>query len=102
MRLLLLLVAATLLVVAARAWRGGAPSHRPPPPGPEPDVDPGDPWSVLGVGRGASREEIRRAYREQMKRYHPDRVADLGEELRAVAHAKALAIQRAYRELGGE
>jgi uncharacterized membrane protein YkvA (DUF1232 family) len=59
-----------------------------------------DPWAVLGVARGASAEEITRAYREQMKRYHPDRVADLGEELRRLAHQKALDIQRAYAEIG--
>jgi DnaJ-domain-containing protein 1 len=34
-----------------------------------------------------------------MKRYHPDRVDDLGEELQRVAHEKTLAIQRAYEEL---
>jgi uncharacterized membrane protein YkvA (DUF1232 family) len=59
-----------------------------------------DPYAVLGVARGASAEEITRAYREQMKRYHPDRVADLGEELRDLAHQKALDIQRAYAEIG--
>lgn len=58
-----------------------------------------DPWAVLGVPRGASREEITRAHREQMKRYHPDRVADLGPELRELAHEKTLALQRAYDEL---
>ena len=59
-----------------------------------------DPHAVLGVMRGASAEEIARAYREQMKRYHPDRVAHLGEELRQLAHRKALEIQRAYAEIG--
>jgi|MudIll2142460700_1097286.scaffolds.fasta_scaffold226187_2 uncharacterized membrane protein YkvA (DUF1232 family) len=59
-----------------------------------------DPYAVLGVDRGASRTEITRAYREQMKRYHPDRVADLGEELRRVAHEKSIEIQRAYKEIG--
>ena len=59
-----------------------------------------DPYAVLGVRRGASRTEIARAYREQMKRYHPDRVADLGEELRRVAHEKTVEIQRAYEEIG--
>lgn len=61
---------------------------------------PWDPWQVLGVARGASREDITRAYREQMKRYHPDRVADLGEELQDLAHRKAQDIQRAYAEIG--
>ncbi len=58
-----------------------------------------DPYQVLGVGRDASKEEIGHAYRAKMKRYHPDRVADLGEELQAVAHEKAIEIQRAYEEL---
>jgi DnaJ-domain-containing protein 1 len=59
-----------------------------------------DPYAVLGVPRGASPDEITRAYREQMKRYHPDRVADLGDELQQVAHRKTLAIQRAYDTIG--
>jgi DnaJ like chaperone protein len=59
-----------------------------------------DPYAVLGVVRGASAEEIAKAYREQMLRYHPDRVAHLGEELRQLAHRKALEIQRAYAEVG--
>lgn len=59
-----------------------------------------DPHAVLGVPPGASAEEITRAYREQMSRYHPDRVAHLGEELRLLAHQKTLEIQRAYAEIG--
>jgi uncharacterized membrane protein YkvA (DUF1232 family) len=59
-----------------------------------------DPYSVLGIARGASADEISRAYRVQMKLYHPDRVADLGPELQDVAHRKAIEIQRAYEEIG--
>jgi uncharacterized membrane protein YkvA (DUF1232 family) len=60
-----------------------------------------DPYAVLGVAPGASPEEITKAYREQMQRYHPDHVAHLGDELQAVAHRKTLDIRRAYSELGG-
>jgi DnaJ like chaperone protein len=63
------------------------------------DEAPWDPWRVLGVERGATREEIARAYRAQLKLYHPDRVAELGEELQALAHRKALDLRRAYEEL---
>ncbi len=63
------------------------------------DESPWDPYAVLGVHRGATREEVRDAYRAQMKLYHPDRVADLGSELQAVAHRKSIEIQRAYDEL---
>jgi DnaJ like chaperone protein len=59
-----------------------------------------DPYAVLGVKPGASADEIAGAYREQMSRYHPDRVAHLGEELRALAHRKTLDIQRAFAEIG--
>ncbi len=51
---------------------------------------------VLGVHRDASATELGRAYRERMKEYHPDRVADLGPELRELAHRKTVEIQRAW------
>lgn len=71
-----------------------------PPRSADPPRQPWDPYAVLGIEPGATPEEIGRAYREQMKLYHPDRVAALGEELRALAHAKSLEIQRAYEEIG--
>ena len=58
-----------------------------------------DPYAVLGIRRDATADEVSRAYRAQMKLYHPDRVADLGPELREVAHRKAIDIQRAHEEL---
>lgn len=34
-----------------------------------------DPWSVLGLTPGASRDAIKTAYRQRMKQYHPDTIA---------------------------
>jgi preprotein translocase subunit Sec63 len=93
--LLVLLVIVVLRLLRAFADRE-RPSRRPQ------GLGGWDPYAVLGVARGASQDEIARAYREQVKRYHPDRVADLGTELQQVAHKKTVELQRAYRELTGQ
>jgi len=86
-----------LAIVVARVVRALLAPPRPVASGEAPQR--WDPWAVLGVARGASQDEIARAYREQLKRYHPDRVADLGPELQQVAHRKTVELQRAYAEL---
>ncbi len=58
-----------------------------------------DPHAVLGVKRGAGQEEIKKAYRELVNRYHPDKVAHLGDEFRKLAEIRFKEIQQAYQEL---
>jgi hypothetical protein len=63
------------------------------------EMTPEEARSVLGVTLTASREDIRAAFREQMKKYHPDRVAHLGDEFREIADQKSKAINKAYEIL---
>ena len=58
-----------------------------------------DPYSVLGVAKNASPEEIKHAYRELANKYHPDKVSHLGTEFRDIAHRKFKEIRRAYEQL---
>jgi uncharacterized membrane protein YkvA (DUF1232 family) len=59
-------------------------------------VAPETPWQVLHIAPGASPEQIHAAYIQQLLKYHPDRVAHLGEEFQRLAHRKTLAITHAY------
>lgn len=58
-----------------------------------------DPYEVLGVQPNASPQEIKSSYRNQMKLYHPDRVAHLGDALRELANRRTQEIQRAFETL---
>jgi len=58
-----------------------------------------DPYAVLGISPGASADEIRKAYKIAVKQYHPDKVAHLGPEFKALAEKKFIRIQQAYELL---
>lgn len=81
------------------------PRGSPPPPQQERKSQAGgtegkpDPFTVLGVSRNATFEEIKSAYRTKMREYHPDKVASLGAELRELAERKAKQINEAYEML---
>ena len=53
----------------------------------------GESYKILGLKPGASPQEIRRAYRSLVKKYHPDKNNAAG------AHEKFIAIQTAYELL---
>ena len=58
-----------------------------------------DPYKVLGIDPKASQHEIKRAYRQLANTYHPDKVAHLGDEFRALAEERFKEIQQAYEKL---
>lgn len=55
-----------------------------------------DPYQILGIERGASKDDIKAAYKRLAARYHPDRVQHLGKEFQQLAHKMFVDIQRAY------
>jgi uncharacterized membrane protein YkvA (DUF1232 family) len=60
---------------------------------------PDDPYTILNVPKGASPEEIKKAYRELANKYHPDKVVHLGDEFRDLAEKRFKEIEEAYRKL---
>ncbi|NLO20065.1 MAG: DnaJ domain-containing protein [Ignavibacteria bacterium] len=56
-------------------------------------------YSVLGINKNSSVDEIKAAYKKKIKEYHPDRLAGLGSELQQLAHQKSLEINSAYNLL---
>lgn len=53
-----------------------------------------DPYSVLGVGRNATDDEIKKAYRELARKYHPDNYA--GNPLADLVEEKMKEVNEAY------
>lgn len=56
-----------------------------------------DPYSILGVPRGASDEEIKKAYRALSRKYHPD--ANINNPNKDQAEAKFKEVQQAYEQI---
>ncbi len=67
------------------------------------EVKPGkSPYTVLGIGRSATNEEVKKRYLELSVKYHPDKVTHLGEELKALAHRKFVEVSNAHEEVRKE
>ncbi len=54
---------------------------------------------ILGTKQHCSADEIKSAYLQKVKEYHPDKVASLGDELKKLAERKTLEINLAYEFL---
>ena len=53
-------------------------------------------YDILGIEKSASDDEVKKAYRQMAVRFHPDKVASMGEEYQKGAKEKFQKIQEAY------
>ena len=58
-----------------------------------------DPYKVLGVSPSATDDEIKTAYRNLVKKYHPDRYANAPKEVQDQVSEKVKQINAAYDEI---
>lgn len=61
--------------------------------------DPNWAYTVLEIEVTATDDEVKRAYRRMAMKYHPDKVANAGEEIRRQATEKFRTINRAYEHI---
>ncbi|HTO37616.1 MAG TPA: TerB family tellurite resistance protein [Brumimicrobium sp.] len=59
-------------------------------------------YKVLGIDKTVSDDEVKKAYRKMAVRYHPDKVATMGEEYQKGAKEKFQKVQEAYENIKKE
>lgn len=56
-------------------------------------------YRILEIDPSASNEEVKKAYRKMAVKYHPDKVATLGEDVQKAAEVKFKAVAQAYEAI---
>ncbi len=59
-------------------------------------------FKILEIEPSASNEEVKKAYRRMAMKYHPDKVAPLGEEIQKSAQEKFRSVNEAYEAIKKE
>ena len=59
-------------------------------------------YKILEISVESSNDEVKKAYRELAKKYHPDKVAHLGEEVKKAAEVKIMELNAAYDSIKDE
>ena len=56
-------------------------------------------YKILEIAKNATNDEVKKAYRRMAVKYHPDKVAYLGEEFKISAKEKFQKVQEAYENI---
>ena len=59
-------------------------------------------YDILEISKEATNDEVKKAYRKMAIKYHPDKVASLGEEFQKAAKEKFQQVQSAYEAIKKE
>jgi DnaJ like chaperone protein len=59
-------------------------------------------YEVLEIEKSATDSEVKKAYRKMASKYHPDKVAHLGEDLKNLAEEKFKSVNDAYQSVKKE
>ena len=65
-------------------------------------VDSRSSYTILEINSTVKDNEVKRAYRKMANKYHPDKVAHLGPDLRKIAEEKFKAVNNAYQTIKKE
>jgi DnaJ like chaperone protein len=56
-------------------------------------------YLILEIDSSVTNDEVKKAYRIMAKKYHPDKVTHLGEELQELAEEKFKSVNKAYKDI---
>ena len=59
-------------------------------------------YKILEIEPSASNDELKKAYRELAKKYHPDKVSHLGDDVKKAAEEKFTKLNAAYEAVKQE
>ena len=56
-------------------------------------------YKVLGVSSKSTDQDIKKAYRKMANKYHPDKIAHLGDDFKDIAQEKFKSVSEAYQKI---